>query len=524
MNMGGKHRFYITRPDLPAVSQIATHIVADQQDKQERKYWIIFVPRILVTCRNILEEEGVHGLAEIREWNLHLIPLDAHLLSLERYNTFRSLYITQDYTILHSIARSLLVLEGLYGTVPLVHGKGHFAQMVWDLFLRLKELENVPAYGNVSDVGINEVVLFDRQCDFVTPLCSQLTYEGILDDVFRIRSGYVSISKEITGKEQDTNVLLNAKDPVFTEIRSLHFSAASPILAEISKNLKITFKQGKSYHSIPALKRFVGRLPELTKKHDSLTTHVQVSEHIVSRKKREDFSRQLFYERAILEAADKTSVTDFIEELIHCQADYRLPLRLLCLMSTTNNGIKDKYLVSLKDQYLRSYGHKHLVTFHNLQSVGLIQHKAEEQGASVSSRSTFKQLTKQLKLVPKDPASYDIYSPKDMSYVYGGAFKPLSCATVEHVVKNRSWKGLDDVVRSWNGPAFSHTQHITLDRETALSKHKVVLVYFIGGCTFSEINALRFLGERTNTHYVIATTNIISPNSLIESVAFNLED
>lgn len=517
MNMGGTHRYYITRPDLHAVSQIATHIVSDHNDQQQRDYCIIFVPRQLASCESILEAEGVYGFVRILEWNLHLIPLDAHLLSLERYDTFRSLYVSQDFTHLHSIARSLLLLEGLFGTFPLVHGKGHFAQMVWDLFKRLKELGDTPSFGQLSEQGISEVVLFDRQCDLITPLCSQLTYEGILDDVFRIQSGYVEISSDITQKEQETKVLLNSKDPVFTEIRSLHFSATSLILTEISKNLRHTYREGKSHDSIPALKSFVKRLPELTKKHDSLATHVQVSEHIMAKKKREDFQRQLFYERAILEGADKMSVTDYIEEIIQCQADYRLPLRLLCLMSITNNGIKDKYLSSLKDQYLRSYGHKHLVTFHNLQRVGLIQHKAEEQ---TPHKSTFKLLTKQLKLVPKDPSLYDIYSPKDMSYVYGGAYKPLSCAAIEHIVKTRTWRGLDDVVRSWKGPAFSHPQHTS--RDAALAAHqKIVLVYFIGGCTFSEINALRFLGEKTNTNYLIATTNIINPNTLIESVVFS---
>ncbi len=517
MNMGGSQRFYITRPDLLAVSQIATHIISDHNDQQRRNYHIIFVPRLLASCESILEAEGVYGFVQIYKWdNLHLIPLDSHLLSLERFDTFRSLYVSQDFTYLHSVARSMLILEGLFGIFPLVHGKGHFAQMVWDLFKRLKELGDTPFFGRPKGPGISEVVLFDRQCDIVTPLCSQLTYEGILDDVFRVQSGYVSISKDITGKEQDTNVLLNSKDPVYLEIRALHFSATPIVLTEISKSLRHSYREGKSSDSIPALKSFVKRLPELTKKHDSLATHVQVSENIVSRKKIEDFQRQLFYERAILEVADKATVLDYIEELIHCQVDYRLPLRLLCLMSATNNGIKDKYLTSLKDQYLRSYGYKHLVTFHNLERVGLIQHKAEEQNPQ---KSTFKQLTKQLKLVPKDPASHDIYSPKDMSYVYGGAYKPLSAAAIEHIVKTRKWRGLDDVVRSWSGPAFSHSQHTSREAELA-AQQKIVLVYFIGGCTFSEINALRFLGESTKTHYVIATTNMISPNTIIENVGF----
>lgn len=524
MNMGGNNRFYITRPDLYAMSQISNHIVSDQMSKTNRKYWIIFVPRILALCEQVLEEEGVYGLVKILQWkSLLLIPLDGHLLSLELHNSFRSLYINHDYTMLHSIARSLLLLEGLFGAFPLVHGKGHYPQRVWELFKRLKELEDKPNFDQVGGPSISEVLLFDRQCDMITPLCSQLTYEGILDDVLQIRNGYVTISKEIAEKEQDTVVLLNSKDLVFNEIRCLHFSATSPVLVDISRNLKETYHEGKSSASIPELKSFVKRLPELTKKHDSLATHLKVSEQIISKKKLEGFQRQLFFERAILEAADKIQVSDYIEEIIQTQVDYRVPLRLLCLMSTTNNGIKAKYLRTLKHQYLQSYGHKHLVTFHNLQTAGLIQLKAEEQSSTPAQhhpKSSFKLLSKLLKLVPKDPSSYDVCVPKDMSYVYGGAYKPLSCAVIEYVVKNRSWKGLDDVVRSWAGPVFTHSQPTSLRKEEGLASQtqRIVLVYFIGGCTFSEINALRFLGDKTHTHYIIATTNIINPNTLMEGV------
>lgn len=516
MNIDSRDRYYITRPDVLAVSQIAVHIQSDNRAGLRCNYRIIFVPRKLASSEFILENEGVYGFVKTYEWNLHLIPLDAHLLSLEMHNSFSTLYVQEDYTMLHSIAKSLILLEDIYGRFPLVHGKGHFAQKVWDLVVRLKEIRSTPTPYKVEGSRISEVVLFDRQCDLITPLCSQLTYEGILDDVFRIRSGYVEISSEITGKDQDTKVLLNTTDPVFEEIRARHFSSVPSILSAISRDLKLTYREGKSSDSIPALKSFVSRLPALRKKHDSLATHLQVSEQIVLKKKAGDFQRQLFYERAVLEAADKLPVTDYIEECIQRQVNFHIPLKLMCLMSTTNDGIKDKYFKPLKHQYLHSYGHKHLVTFHNMFKAGLLQHKIEDPQSGVThhAKSTFKLLSRHLKLIPKDPASYDVQNPKDMSYVYGGAFMPLSCSAVEHVVKMRGWKGLDDVVKSWSGEAFTRSQPSSARSRTT----KAVLVYFIGGCTFSEINALRFLGEKTNTIYIIATTNIITPDSLVDSM------
>ena len=495
-----------------AVSHIADHIQSDIRARQSREYFIVFVPRNQASSEFILEREGVIGFIRILEWNLHLIPLDGHLLSLEQNKSLFTLQIDGDLSMLHSIAQSILSLEKLYGTIPVVHGKGHLADMVWKLYDRLKELKQVGVVHMEGGSHISELVLFDRTCDFVTPLCSQLTYEGILDDVFGISSGFVRIGREVMGK--DVKVLLNARDPVYKLIRSMHFSSVSSVLGRISKELESDYEEGKSSQSVSELKSFVQKLPELRKKHDSLETHLKVSEQIVLKKREAEFQRQLFFERAILEAADKLPIKEYIEECIHRQVNYRLPLRLLCLMSTTNNGIKNKYLQALKDQYLHSYGHKFLDTLHNLEKVGLLVEKPEESSASV-----FKQLTKHLRLVPKEPETSNLHTPTQMSYVFGGAYKPLSIAVIDHLTRSGGWKGLDDAVRSWSGPVFSHTQGTSQRRSTqaASQAHRVVLVYFLGGCTFSEINALRFLGEKTNVHYIVATTNLINANTLIES-------
>ena len=513
MPAGGRSTFYVTRPDILAVSQIGEHIQR-MSSGNSGNYRIIFVPRMLSTCEYILERMGVYG--RFLEWDsLHLFTLDKHLLSLEQHSSLRALHVDCDYTILHSIAQSILLLEDIYGTIPVVHGKGRMADKAWRLTQRLKELKKTPYNPREGGATISELVLFDRRCDLVTPVCSQLTYEGILDDVFKIRSGYVEFGKEVTGKDQNTKVLLNAADPVYNEIRSLHFSSVPPVLSDISRQLQLTYTEARDTRTIPELRSIVKQLPELRKRHDSLAIHLKVSEQIVLRKREAGFQKQLFFERAVLEAVTKDPITDFIEECIHRQVNYRIPLRLMCLMSVTNNGIKPKYLTPLKHQYLQSYSHKYLGAFDRLQRIGFIQEKMDETSQVKVSHplSTFKQLSKLLKLVPKDPGSFDLSVPKDMSYVYGGAYKPLSCAAIDHVVRTGDWKGLDDVVKSWSGYAFTQVGSMKPQ-----SGFRVVLVYFIGGCTYSEINALRFWGEKTNVHYIVATTNIINPDSLIDGL------
>ena len=55
---------------------------------------------------------------------------------------------------------------------------------------------------------------------------------------------------------------------------------------------------------------------------------------------------------------------------------------------------------------------------------------------------------------------------------------------------------------------------------------KRTLVVFIGGCTFAEIAALRFLSQQEDatTEYMVATTSIINGNSFLDSLMTTMHD
>ena len=50
-----------------------------------------------------------------------------------------------------------------------------------------------PARAAAAGGCIDEAVLLDRGLDCVTPMCTQLTYEGLVDETLRIRNGAVSL-------------------------------------------------------------------------------------------------------------------------------------------------------------------------------------------------------------------------------------------------------------------------------------------------------------------------------------------
>lgn len=96
-------------------------------------------------------------------------------------NIFREFTLQNDPTYLYQTAQAIWYLQNMYGPIPKVWGKGFAAKQVWDLVLRLqREKNNSEEYTTNQQSCIDQIILIDRSVDLITPLATQLTYEGKL--------------------------------------------------------------------------------------------------------------------------------------------------------------------------------------------------------------------------------------------------------------------------------------------------------------------------------------------------------
>ena len=59
------------------------------------------------------------------------------------------------------------------------------------------------------------IVLIDRDVDMVTPLCTQLTYEGLIDEILGIEKGAVAIpQRAFDGGDAEDDVSNSGERPV----------------------------------------------------------------------------------------------------------------------------------------------------------------------------------------------------------------------------------------------------------------------------------------------------------------------
>ncbi|XP_061302460.1 vacuolar protein sorting-associated protein 33B isoform X1 [Pezoporus flaviventris] len=453
----------------------------------------------------------------------------------------RALVVLQegDHRWINSIARALQLLNSLYGPFGRVYGIGRCAKMSYELWRDLEGESEGDGQGRKPEIG--NVFLMDRDTDYVTALCSQVVYEGLVDDTFRIKCGSVDFGPDVTSSDKSIKVLLNAQDKVFSQIRNEHFSSVFGFLSQKSRNLQAQYDRRRGM-DIKQMKNFVSQeLKGLKQEHRLLSLHIGACESIMKKKTKQDFQEMIKAEHSLLEGFDIRESTSFIEEHIDRQVSPIESLRLMCLLSITENGLIPKDYRSLKTQYLQSYGPEHLLTFHNLKRIGLLTEQvAGETLTAVESRvsklvtdraagkitdafnslarkSNFRAISKKLGLIPRLDGEYDLKLPRDMAYVFSGAYVPLSCKIIEQVLERRGWQGLEEVVRLLNGHEFSVSDSAAED-SAAAEAQRVVLAVFLGGCTFSEMAALRFLGKERGCKFIFLTTAITSSARVMEAM------
>ncbi|NXI33140.1 VP33B protein, partial [Sterrhoptilus dennistouni] len=534
---------FLVRPRVRTMRFIADIVNADKMSGRSRKYKIIFSPQKFYACEMVLEEEGVFGDVTCDEWSFYLLPLDEDIISMELPEFFRDYFLEGDHRWINPVARALQLLNSLYGPFGKTYGIGRCAKMSYELWRDLEEESDSDSQGRKPEIG--HVFLMDRDVDYVTALCSQVVYEGLVDDTFRIKCGSVDFGPDVTSSDKSIKVLLNSQDKVFSEIRNEHFSSVFGFLSQKSRNLQAQYDRRRGM-DIKQMKDFVSQeLKGLKQEHRLLSLHIGACESIMKKKTKQDFQETIKAEHSLLEGFDIRESTSFIEEHIDRQVSPIESLRLMCLLSITENGecpavlghssgtepqpwhrahlvlptgLIPKDYRSLKTQYLQSYGPEHLLTFHNLKRIGLLTEqsagdtltaveskvsklvtdraagKITDAFNSLARKSNFRAISKKLGLIPRLDGEYDLKMPRDMAYVFGGAYVPLSCKIIEQVLERRGWQGLEEVVRLLNGNEFCVSDSAVEDNP-AWESQRVVLAVFLGGCTFSEIAALRFLGK-----------------------------
>ncbi|KAI5578495.1 hypothetical protein BDE02_08G031200 [Populus trichocarpa] len=483
---------YLVRSEFSLMRFICSNIHHDTSQGLQREYYVYFVPRREVVCEKVLEEENVHNLVTIGEYPLYMVPLDEDVLSFELDLANKECLVDGNTSSLWHIAKAIHKLESSFGVIPNVRAKGKASVRIADILNRMQAEEPV----NSSDMvmpEINTLILIDREVDMVTPMCSQLTYEGLLDEFLHINNGAMELDSSIMGDQQEgkkMKVPLNSSDKLFKEIRDLNFEVVVQVLRQKATSMKQDYTDMTTTHqTVSELKDFVKKLNSLPE----MTRHINLAQHLSTFTSKHSFQSRLDMEQTLVEAQSYDICYDYIEELIHKQEPLVTVVRLLILFSITNSGLPKKNFDHLRRELLHSYGFEHIAMLNNLEKAGLLK-KQESKGNWLTIKRNLQLVTEDTDTTKRPMEETLKLLPGPHSEMKRGGFSSSS--------------SFDTL----------HGASAAVDR-VADGRRSLVLVVFIGGVTFAEISALRFLSAQEAMAYdmIIGTTKIVNGNTLTQT-------
>lgn len=113
---------------------------------------------------------------------------------MELSSSFKEFHLENDPTCLYQVAQAIQGLQRLYGKILKITGRGPAASKVWELLERLnREEEDNRSLPTSGSVVIEHLLLLDRSVDLLSPLVTQLTYEGLIDEIYGIKYSKVSV-------------------------------------------------------------------------------------------------------------------------------------------------------------------------------------------------------------------------------------------------------------------------------------------------------------------------------------------
>jgi len=529
------------------------------------------VPRRTLVSEKILEEAGVLGDTNIAEFPLYFLPLEKDLLSLELDDSFADLYLRKDPTPIFLLARALMLIQQKHGLFPRITGKGDNAKRLADLLGRMRQELIAGEDTNESNkIGLTpsttteSLIVIDREVDYATPLLTQLTYEGLIDEVVGIQHNQADVESSIVGavpqpapgsskavgaapaQSKKRKILLDSSDKLYDQLRDTNFAIVGSLLNKVARRLQNDYDSRHGTKSTAELREFVNKLPGYQAEQQSLKIHTGLAEEIMKHTRTDQFSRLLEVQQNLAAGADPSSQHDAIEELISRDAPLSEVLRVLCLESCIAGGIKPRELDSFKKMILQAYGYQHLLTLDALEKLQLLLSRASPlavtipmtgTGTNAGTKTNYTYLRKALRLIVDEVNEHD---PNDIAYVYSG-YAPLSIRLVQCILQkqyltsitrggstnnassvgsggaSQGWRGFDEAVKHVRGQTFDEVQKGE-DKAvkarallTGSSEKKTVFIVFLGGITFTEIAALRFIAKKEEGKWILPYEILCSP-------------
>ena len=512
---------FIIRPEKNIFNVIIQMHWILKSQRQNLVKNLIFIPGENHDIIEYMIENNVFNEFKIETLNFDLIPVDIDLLSLERDNCIKEIYIENNYTSISDLACALVKLETCFGKVQHRYVKGDLAQ-TFCTTVEEKEKEN-----NLKTTDeILGMIVLDRSIDFITLMTTNYTCEGLIDEKIGINLGRIKIKECILKENLTKNKIESEKlipyglttinNPFYCSFRCMHYLDALKYINTIKEyytNIAQASKESNKKLSIDKLKELTQELNYyMTSIKDNLIMNENIINYIVQPLRDPNYLKYIEKEQLMLAGDLPSNLYSFYEEHLCEQRDLKSLIKLMILESLTQNGVKDYQ--KLKREILNIYGYQNIFLFRDLENLGWLKEKELLKNLRKIIDITYSQINEKLQLVK---LSDDFTKVEDCSYVLGG-YCPLSLKLIETAVEGR-WSKIIDTVKKMPGITNYPSDESVISNPN--KDKNIIFIVFVGGVTYTEIEGIRYLNRKFSeeyknkkrkkrTQFIILTTGILN--------------
>ena len=526
---------YISRPNKDIVNIIAEIHFMLKTLKPNVIEYLIFIPKENFDIIEYMSTNNMIPLSKIENFNVDLIPIDLDLLSLEREDNIKEIYIDKNYSSISDFANAVVKLETCFGKIKYKYIKGDLAQKFCDL-VKEKEKENSLRLGKDEILGM---VVFDRSVDFLTLMTTNYTCEGLIDENIGINLGRIKIKSNTlmaglnpksNAKKNEKEVnkdiaysLTSEKNNFFCTISCMRHFDALKYIREIRNYYQQVLSKDKTGNSIfnsEGEKNLKEISYFLTNLKDNLLQVENIINYVVEVLFETEHRRYIGKEQPLLSGGFPEDLHDYYDEFLYGKKDLDTLIKLMIIESLTQNGVQGYQ--KLKREILNIFGFQKIFLFRDLEVLGWLKEKQ-------SSLKNLKNITdfSYSQIYEKFELLNENYSPEvinDCSYVLNG-YCPLSLKIIEKAVKGQ-WNTIIENLKKIPG-ATSYPENESVISNPVNDKN-IILIAFVGGVTYTEIEAIRLLnrvfkeeylqGKRKQTQFIILTTSILNSKKVLKNL------
>ena len=530
---------FIIRPDRELFNVVLEiHLMLRALRPKGLTEHLIFIPRENYDIIEYMTTNNMIGDFNIENLNIDLIPIDIDLLSLEKEDSIKEIYIDKNLSCVSDLANAVVKLETCFGKIKYKYIKGDLAQTFCDT-MEEKEKENNLKENEDEILGM---IVLDRSVDFITLMTTNYTCEGLIDENIGINLGRIKVNESMltenlnptTTKNKINNVINNNQqkekivqyglttniNKFFCAFRCMHYLDALKYIKTYREYYQKLFTNKNSKLSATELKNMTEELQYFMNNiKKDLIMNENLINFVIEPLIDKEHLKYIEKEQLLLAGDIPDNLHNYYDEILCEQKDLISLIKLMIIESLTQNGIQGYQ--KLKREILNIYGFQKIFLFRDLEHLGWLKEKQLLKNLKNIIDFTYSQINEKLELIKEN---YQPLKIEDCSYVLSG-YCPISIKIIEKAV-NGEWNTIIDVLRKM--PGFTSCPEDEKVIKEPAKDRNIMFIIFIGGVTYTEIEAIRFLnrkfneenlkGKRKKTQFIILTTGILNSKKILQNL------